>query len=165
MKWRGGTSRVLVLSALVAGASGCAASTAALRQEQAKTNTQTVLAFEETVYNKHQVQEGFAHYVGMRYREHDARLGGEGRESAIRALSRLVGSYPSSRVAVERTVAQGNLVAVQLSWSPQPPPARAVPRVDIYRLEDGRIVEHWAVAQEALPIGARASEAAVADPT
>ncbi len=143
--------RVLVLGAVFAGMSACAASTAALRYEEAKTNTQTVLAFEETVYNKHQVREGFAHYVGPNYREHDAPLG-EGRESAIRALSQLVSSYPGSRVNVQRTIAQGNLVAVHLIWDAQPPPARGTARVDIYRLEDGRIVEHWAVAEEPLPI-------------
>jgi len=146
------TSRVLVLSALVAGASGCA-SVAVLRQEEAKTNTQTVLAFEETIYNKHQVQEAFAHYVGQMYREHDARLGDGRREGAMRALTQLAAAYPGSRVTVQRTIAQGNMVAVQLIWNAQPPPARGVARVDIYRLEDGRIVEHWAVAQEALPIG------------
>ncbi len=153
MNCGGFPSRVLILSGVLAVAGGCAASTAALRQEEAKTNTQTVLAFEETVYNKHQEQEGFAHYVGGSYREHDARLG-EGREAAIRALSQLVRAYPGSRVTVQRTIAQGNLVAVQLMWSAQSAPDRGIPRVDIYRLEEGRIFEHWSVAQEALPITA-----------
>ena len=153
MNNRGLTTPILTLSAVVAATSGCAASTAALRQEEAKTNTQTVLAFEETVYNKHQVQEGFAHYVGQMYREHDARLG-EGRDTAIRALTQLVSSYPASRVNVQRTIAQGNMVAVQLMWNAEAPPARGIARVDIYRLEVGRIVEHWDVAQEPLPIAA-----------
>lgn len=152
--------RVLVLAGVVAGMSACAASTAVLRQEEAKTNTQTVLAFEETVFNKHQVREGFEHYVGPNYREHDTRLG-DGRESAIRALSQLVSSHPGSRVNVQRTVAQGSLVAVHLIWNAQSPPTRGIARVDIYRLEDGRIVEHWAVAEEPLPIAALA-DAAVA---
>lgn len=138
------------MSALAVAVTGCASSTAVLRQEQAKTNTQSVLAFEETIYNKHQVEEGFAHYVGQMYREHDARLG-EGRDSALRALTKLVKSYPDSRATVERTIAQRNLVAVQLIWSAQLPSVRAVSRVDIYRLEEGRIIEHWAVAQEPLP--------------
>ena len=146
------TAQVLVLSAMVVAASGCA-SMAELRQEEAKTNTQTVLAFEETIYNKHQIQEAFAHYVGQTYREHDARFG-EGRDSAMRALTRLVEAYAASRVTVQRTIAQGNLVAVQLIWNAQPPPARGIPRVDFYRLEEGRIVEHWAVTQEAMPIAA-----------
>lgn len=150
------TGRVLVLGAVFAGISGCAASTAVLRQEEAKTNTQTVLAFEETVYNKHQVQAGFEHYVGPVYREHDARLG-DGRESAIRALSQLVSADPASHVNVQRTIAQGNLVAVHLIWTAQASPARGIARVDIYRLEEGRIVEHWAIAQEPLPISALAA--------
>jgi predicted SnoaL-like aldol condensation-catalyzing enzyme len=137
----------LVITVL-AGTAGCASSTAALRQELAMSNTQTVLAFEETVYNKHEVREGFEHYVGPIYREHDARIN-DGKDSAIRALNQLVSDFPSSRVTVRRTIAQGNLVAVHLLWTSQSQPTREMVRVDIYRLENGRIVEHWDVAQEA----------------
>lgn len=110
-------------------------------------NTQTVLAFEETVYNKHEVREGFEHYVGPIYREHDPRIA-DGKEPAISTLSQLVARFPGSRVSVRRTIAQGNLVAVQLLWTQQPEQPGAVVRVDIYRLENARIVEHWDVAQE-----------------
>jgi len=48
---------------------------------------------------------------------------------------------------VERTVAQGDLVAVQVFWDQKPGQTRGVAMVDIYRLVDGKIVEHWDVAQ------------------
>jgi predicted SnoaL-like aldol condensation-catalyzing enzyme len=50
-------------------------------------------------------------------------------------------------VVVERTIAQGDLVAAQIIWDQKPGETRGVAKVDIYRLENGRIVEHWDVAQ------------------
>jgi predicted SnoaL-like aldol condensation-catalyzing enzyme len=51
-------------------------------------------------------------------------------------------------MVVKRTVAQGDLVAVQLFWDQKPGETRGVAMVDIYRLENGKIVEHWDVAQD-----------------
>ena len=121
----------------------------------ARTNTQTVLAFLETVFNKHEVREGFERYVGVGYLQHDARMP-DGRDAAMRAWTRVLAQqYPASQVIVKRTVAQGDLVAVQLEWVPtsgQAPVssdhARSSSRIDIYRLEKGRIIEHWGVVQD-----------------
>ena len=126
--------------------SGCATG-ALLEQELTKTNTQTVLAFEETVFNKHEVQEAFEHYVGEGFIEHDAVLAGTGpqAEHAYRALiSR--GSVDAHRT-VERSIAQGDLVVTQSSWNPgtRDGTATTLSAIDIYRLREGRIAEHWDV--------------------
>ena len=135
---------------------GCAGSTALLRQELAKSNTQTVLAFEETVYNKHEVQEGFEHYVGTTYQQHDV-ASAQSKDAAMRALTQMVGRFPNSHLTVRRTIAQGNMVAVQLQWSPELQQVSSVERVDIYRLENGRIVERWEVAQNTPTAGGSSS--------
>jgi predicted SnoaL-like aldol condensation-catalyzing enzyme len=132
---------------VAASTAGCATSRFLIDAEVSRTNTHTVLAFEETVYNKHQVKQGFDRYVGPGFRQHSGMLPDD-REAAIAVLSQLLTSeYPASRLVVERTVAQGDLVAVQVSWDQAPGATRSVARVDIYRLENGRIVEHWDVAQ------------------
>ena len=140
-----------VLAAFVVGAvavaTGCATSGLLIDAEVARTNTHTVLAFEETVFNKHRVRDGFNRYVGAQFRQHSAMLPDD-RDAAIAALSHLLASeYPASRKIVERTVAQGDLVAVQLFWDQKPGETRGVAMVDIFRLADGKIVEHWDVAQ------------------
>jgi predicted SnoaL-like aldol condensation-catalyzing enzyme len=140
-----------VLAALMvgvaAGSTGCATSRLLIDAQSARTNTHTVLAFEETVFNRHRVEEGFERYVAPDFRQHAAALPDD-REGSISALRRLLGNdFPASRVTVERTVAQGDLVAVQLVWEQTPGQSRGVARVDIYRLQDGRIVEHWDVTQ------------------
>jgi len=142
-----------LFAALMAGAAavttGCATSKLLIDEELVRTNTHTVLAFEETVYNKHHVKEGFDRYVGPNFRQHNATLPDD-RDGAITALSDLLTNvYPSSRILVERTVSQGDLVAVQVFWDQKPGESRGVSMIDIYRLENGKIVEHWSVAQPA----------------
>jgi predicted SnoaL-like aldol condensation-catalyzing enzyme len=137
-----------VCSTIVA-ASGCATS-ALLEQELTKTNTQTVLAFEATVYNKHEVQEAFEHYVGEGFVEHDARLAGApaaavgvAAERAYRAL--IAGEAANAHRTFTRSIAQGELVATQSQWNRGERTGDVLSVVDIYRLRQGRIVEHWDV--------------------
>ena len=141
-----------LLGALMVGAAatttGCATSRFLIDAELARTNTHTVLAFEETVFNKHQVKEGFERYVGPSFKQHSPTLPDD-KDAAIKALSYLLTNvFPDSRIVVERTVAQGDLVAVQVFWNQRPGQSRGVAMVDIYRLENGKIVEHWSVAQD-----------------
>jgi predicted SnoaL-like aldol condensation-catalyzing enzyme len=127
---------------------GCTAPGAVIQAQLAHTNTQTVLAFEETVFNKHQVKEGFERYVGPDFQQHDPLLS-DGREGAIKALSyQLSTVFPNSRLVVKHTVAQDDLVATHVLWDQKPGETRGVARVDIYRLENGKIVEHWDVVQD-----------------
>ena len=138
-----------VCSTIVA-ASGCA-TTALLEQELTKTNTQTVLAFEETVYNKHDVQTAFSHYVGEDFIEHDAQLAGAagkaaGTAAAERAYRALIGGESAdAHRTFSRSIAQRELVATQSLWSRGEQAGVTLPVVDIYRLREGRIVEHWDV--------------------
>jgi predicted SnoaL-like aldol condensation-catalyzing enzyme len=141
-----------LLGALMVGAAatitGCATSKFLIDAEVARTNTHTVLAFEETVFNKHRVKEGFERYVGESFKQHSPMLPDD-KGAAIKALSHLLTDvFPASRIVVERTVAQGDLVAAQIFWDQKPGETRGVARVDIYRLENGKIVEHWDVAQD-----------------
>ena len=135
-------------TAAMAAMTGCATSRAMMDAEMARSNTQTVLAFEETVFNKHQVKEGFRRYVGSLYKQHDPLLP-DGKEAAIKALNQLlIGEIPNSHLIVKRTVAQGDLVAVHSWWDRKPGESRGVAVVDIYRLEGGKIAEHWSVIQD-----------------
>ena len=141
------TAAALLLAAIATLGTGCATSRDVLATERARSNTQTVLAFEETVFNKHQVPEGFARFVGPSFRQHDPLIA-DGKDYTIKALSIELGSvFPNSRVIVKRTVAQGDLVAVHLLWDQKPGETRGVAMMELYRLEFGKIVEHWSVVQ------------------
>jgi len=144
---RHGLLNGLVMVVLVA-LTGCATSRAVIDAEVSRTNTQTVLAFEETVFNKHQVKDGFERYVGSTYTQHNPQVP-DGKDGAIKALSYVLTSvFPRSRVIVKRTVAQRNLVAVHLLWDQKPGETRGVAIIDIFRLDNGKIVEHWDVTED-----------------
>lgn len=136
------------VGAMVTALAGCA-TMATYEQELTKTNTQTVLAFQETVFNKHEAQLAFDHYVGPTFTQHDPRLV-DGRDEALAAYRGLARSFPTSQMTVRRTIAQGDLVAVQASWQ-SAPGAEVVAVFDLYRLNAGRIIEHWDVVQN-LPL-------------
>ncbi len=151
------------LCASALAASGCT-TTALFEQELTKTDTQTVLAFEETVFNKHEVAEAFEHYIADSFVEHDRELAGVRGEAARGQAQGAYGALiardgAQTHRVLERSIAQGDLVATQSLWTRGASP-EAVPVVDIYRLSAGRIVEHWDVVG-AQPTTPRVGENAV----
>jgi hypothetical protein len=54
--------RVLLLAGALS-VSACATPRFLMEAENARTNTHVALAFEETVFNRHRVREGFSRYV------------------------------------------------------------------------------------------------------
>ena len=139
------------LMALLAGTLACCATPGtALRAARAQQNTAVVLAFLDTVFNKHEVAQAFKLYVGPSYRQHNPQVA-DGVDGAVAALTRLTHEiYPALRQEVKRTLAQGNLVAVHARYTHSATERDAglgAAVVDIFRLENGRIVEHWDVTQ------------------
>jgi predicted SnoaL-like aldol condensation-catalyzing enzyme len=61
----------------------------------------------------------------------------------------LSGPLADSHLIVQRSVAQHDLVAIHALWDRHTGEGAEVARVDIYRLVNARIVEHWSVQQSA----------------
>jgi predicted SnoaL-like aldol condensation-catalyzing enzyme len=143
------TGLVLIVAAALA---GCATTGAATRSAAAQQNTAVVLAFLDTVYNKHEVAQAFRLYVAPHYQPH-LRGAPEGNEAAIQALTRLTHeTYPGITQEVKRTIAQGDLVAVHSRYirnQADRDSGGGQAAVDIFRLEHNRIVEHWDVVEDA----------------
>ncbi len=70
-----------------------------------------------------------------------------GRDAAVNFLQPFFDANPEARYKVHRVIADGNLVAVhnEARFNPAQP-ASAV--VDIFRVENCKIVEHWDVVQQ-----------------
>ena len=140
---------VAIVSACMLAA--CASSGAVPRAVRAQQNTAVVLAFLDTVFNKHEVEQAFKLYVGPNYRQHNPDVP-DGATAAAQALTKLTHEqHPQLHQEVRRTVAQGDLVAVHsryLSGAAGGEHGSGQAAVDIFRLEHGKIVEHWDVVQD-----------------
>ena len=140
-----------LLAFLACTLAACTTTGAVSRAAVAQQNTAVVLAFLDTVFNKHEVEQAFKLYVAPHYRQHNPTVP-DGNEAAMQALTRMTQElYPELRQVVKRTVAQGDLVAVHsryLKNSADRDSGRGQAAVDIYRLEHGKIVEHWDVVED-----------------
>jgi len=106
-------------------------------------NKELVISFYTTVFVQKKVAEGFATYVGSTYTQHNPGLP-DGPEAAVRLLSQAI--TPDSVSEIKHVVAEGDLVVLHVHSRSNPSDrGRAV--VDIFRVENGKIVEHWDVVQ------------------
>jgi len=97
----------------------------------------------------HHAMEGVDKYVSARYVEHDPSTEGGGREGLIKFIKESGWDEGKAAAAVihrDRTIASGDLVVVHqhMRMSAKDP---WVALVDIFRVADGKIIEHWDVVQ------------------
>ena len=79
----------------------CTTTSAVSRAALAQQNTALVLAFLDTVYNKHEVEQAFKLYVAPQYLQHNPAIA-DGREAAMQALTRYTHElYPDVRQEVK----------------------------------------------------------------
>jgi predicted SnoaL-like aldol condensation-catalyzing enzyme len=140
------------LLALLTGVlAACTTTGAVSRAAVAQQNTAVVLAFLDTVFNKHEVEQAFKLYVAPQYRQHSPVVA-DGNQAAMQALTHYTHElYPELRQEVKRTVAQGDLVSVHsryIKHAADRERGQGQAVVDIFRLEHGKIVEHWDVVQD-----------------
>jgi predicted SnoaL-like aldol condensation-catalyzing enzyme len=143
--------RKCLLALLTLALTACASTGPVARAALAQQNTAVVLAFLDMVFNRHDVETAFKLYVGSEYRQHNPSVA-DGRAGAIEALTHVTHeTYPELRQEVKRTVSQGDLVAVHSRYlrnAADRTSGRGMAVVDMFRLEHGRIVEHWDVRQD-----------------
>lgn len=113
---------------------------------QADANKAVVREFYDLAFNKRKPEEAVAKYMGRTYRQHNPQAG-DGPEAFIAFVKGFAQAFPSFRMDLKRMVAEGDLVAAH-SHLIRSPGDRGVAVMDIFRLENGRVAEHWDVLQE-----------------
>jgi predicted SnoaL-like aldol condensation-catalyzing enzyme len=108
-------------------------------------NREIVTRFINLFYTQGRVREAFMTYVAPAYIQHNP-VARDGRDAAIAALEPYFASQPNAIREVQRIIVDGNMAAVHVRLR-QNPQDRGVAVVDILRLENGMIVEHWDVIQ------------------
>ncbi len=108
-------------------------------------NKQTVLAFFTHAFNDHEPADAVARYVGSRYIQHNPDTP-DGADAFVKSTLALIAAHPDLRVDIKRMIAEGDLVAAHnlVTTSRE---SRGLAGIDIFRLENGKIVEHWDARQ------------------
>ena len=144
MKVRMGWAAALLLAAL-APLPATAGGAAGVDQAQRLSNREIVERFVDLFYRQGRVREAFETYVAEGYIQHNP-LAADGRAAAIAALEPYFASQPNAVREIQRIIVDGDLAVVHLRARANPED-RGFAIVDILRLENGRIVEHWDVIQ------------------
>ena len=107
-------------------------------------NKQTVVTFYDAAYN-HKDFEATSEFIGARLIQHDPLLADDraGFEARIAWFRQ---NHPTLRVEIKRIFAEGDYVITHVHGVREPG-HRGSAIVEIFRLEDGKIVEHWDVIQ------------------
>lgn len=106
---------------------------------------QKVVAFLDMVFNQKKVKEGFDTYVGGQYIQHNP-IAPDGPQAAVEVLTKAMQSFPDWHYDIKHTYVDGDIVIVH-SHVKLKPDDRGMAVVDIFRLENGKVVEHWDVVQ------------------
>lgn len=101
--------------------------------------------FLETVFVRHDIDAGFARCIGPTYRQHNPGVP-DGVEGFKQHFHAYFAAHPQAGLEIRRLFCEDDHVTVHLRWFTGPDD-RGSAVMDIFRLEHGRIVEHWDVMQ------------------
>ncbi|WP_179214065.1 nuclear transport factor 2 family protein [Paraburkholderia caledonica] len=108
-------------------------------------NKEIVLAFYKEAHFDGDVDGAIARYVGDTYIQHTA-AAEDGVEGLRNYINFFLKTFPNAKGDIRRVIADGDIVAVHAHWTNLVSKNGDV-GVDFFRVQDGRLVEHWDVMQ------------------
>jgi predicted SnoaL-like aldol condensation-catalyzing enzyme len=112
---------------------------------QEEANKKTVVDFYDKAINKKDFEAAKVHF-GPKYIQHNPRAA-DGPDGLKAFIGFLKSKFPQYQSTFKRVLADDDYVIVHVHNIPAPGHrGRAI--IDIFRLESGKIVEHWDVAQD-----------------
>ncbi len=114
-------------------------------KQSVEANKKIVRDFYDLIINKKDF-DAASKYIGPRYRQHNP-LVADGPEGLKVFINFLKTNFPEARSEIKKVFAEGDYVILHVH-SIRPPNIRGRAIIEIFRLENGKIDEHWDVIQE-----------------
>ncbi len=109
-------------------------------------NKEIVAAFYDLALNQHQPQAAADEFIGNRYIQHNPNIS-DGKEAFVEFIKSRVILFPNLHAEIKNIWADRDRVIIHVySKNDNDDRGRAI--VDIFRLSEGKIVEHWDVIQK-----------------
>jgi len=113
--------------------------------DELERNKQAVRAFWARAFRDGKPEDAAAEHIGRTYIQHNP-LVPDGVEGFVKFVSGFLAQFPQAADEEKQLIAEGDRV-VRFSHFKPSPDDRGMAAVDIFRLEDGKVVEHWDVLQ------------------
>jgi predicted SnoaL-like aldol condensation-catalyzing enzyme len=111
--------------------------------EANKVNT---VAFYKQALMQGDVANAFRTYAGPSYRQHNPLIE-DGMEGVRKFADWIVANHPDAHCEIKRVLADGDYVILHSHWHGLSDDPRGEAVMDLFRLENGKVVEHWDVIQ------------------
>jgi len=112
--------------------------------KQMEENKKIIAAFYDAALNKKDFAEA-SKYLGSRYTQHNP-VAADGPEGLKGFIAFLKDKFPNNKSEIKRIFADGDYVIVHVH-AVREPGTRGNAIIDIFKLENGKVVEHWDVVQ------------------
>ena len=109
-------------------------------------NEANTVAFHTKAVFEGDVENAFRIYAGAVYRQHNPLIG-DGMEGLRKFVAWMRANRPGAHGEIKRVFADGDYVILHSHWHGLSDSPRGEAVVDIYRCENGKVVEHWDVIQ------------------
>jgi predicted SnoaL-like aldol condensation-catalyzing enzyme len=113
--------------------------------QQQETNKKNVAEFYEKALNQKDF-DAASKYLGSRYTQHNP-VAADGPEGLKAFIQFLRDKFPNNHSEIKRAFADGDYVILHVH-AVREPGTRGRAIIDIFKLENGKIVEHWDVGQD-----------------
>ncbi|WP_196218247.1 nuclear transport factor 2 family protein [Streptomyces blattellae] len=121
-----------------------AATAAVAKEAKEARNKEIVRAYVDLGINQGQPQQAADRYMGDPFIQHNPNVA-DGKEGWVTWATGFVGAFPDVNVDFKRFVADGDLVTVHTHITLNASD-RGTAAMDIFRVKDGKVVEHWDVS-------------------
>ena len=108
-------------------------------------NKQIVVEYYELAFNAKQPEQAVEKYLGPQYIQHNPQAP-DGADAFVAFVNGFAAQVPELSIEIKRVVGEGDIVVTHglIKTSAEDPGSVAA---DFFRLENGKIVEHWDVVQ------------------